>query len=107
MSTKYDNCDWKRCARTGGVTIATIGPSGTGQGNAGVSIPCRGCWIQSRDANAAVKMSIGTAATAVLGVTIAEPGVGAQPLWIPIADIAQLYFYGTIGSVIDITYLLG
>jgi len=105
--TKYDNCDWKRCARTGGVTLALIGASGVGQGNGGTSLPCRGCWIQSRDANSTIKMSIGTPATAVLGITISEPGVGAQPLWIPIADIAQLYFYGTNGDIIDITYLLG
>lgn len=107
MTTKYDNAEWDRCARTGGVSLAVIGGSGLGQGNAGVELPCRGCWVQTRDVNSAVKMSIGTPASAVFGVTLAEPQNGAQPMWIPISDVSQLYFYSTYNATIDIIYLLG
>lgn len=104
---KYDNAEWSRCARTGGVGIVVIGGSGLGQGNGGVPLPCRGCWVQTRDSNATVKMSIGTPASAVFGITLAEPQNGAQPMWVPISDISQLYFYTTYNAVIDIIYLLG
>ena len=107
MPVKYDNAEWNRCARTGGVGIVIIGGSGLGQGNDGVPLPCRGCWVQTRDSNATVKMSIGTPASAVLGITLAEPQNGAQPMWVPISDISQLYFYSTYNAVIDIIFLLG
>ena len=107
MTTKYDNMQWGRCARTGGVTAVVLSATGTGQGNDGTTLYCRGCWVQSRYGNITVKMSIGTPATAVFGVELAMPDVGAQPLWVPISDVAQLYFYGTRWDVIDIVYLLG
>ena len=107
MTTKYDNQRWLRCARTGGVDAVTLSLIGKGQGNDGVSIAIRGCWVQNRYGNDIVKMSIGTEATAVFGVELAWPHVGGQPLWVPISDLAQLYFYGTRADVIDIVYLLG
>lgn len=107
MTTKYDNMQWGRCARTGGVDAVTLSLTGVGQGNDGISIAIRGCWVQNRYGNDTVKMSIGTEATAVFGVELAMPDVGAQPLWVPISDLAQLYFYGTRADVIDIIYLLG
>jgi hypothetical protein len=107
MTTKYDNMRWLRCARTGGVDVVTLSLAGEGQGNDGVSIAVRGCWVQNRKNNSTVKMSIGTPATAVYGVELAMPDVGAQPLWVPISDLAQLYFYGFRGDKIDIIYLLG
>lgn len=107
MTTKYDNKIWSRCARTGSVGIVTLDMTGRGQGNDGTTLYCRGCWVQNRYGNAPVKMSIGTAATAVFGVEISNYGVGAQPLWVPVSDVAQLYFYGTRGNTIDIIYLLG
>lgn len=105
--TKYNNADPTRCARTGGVGVVTLAFVGTGQGNDGVSLPCRGCWVHSREGNNTVKMSIGTEATAVYGVELSTPDVGAQPLWVPVSDVAQLYFYGTRTDTIDIIYLLG
>ena len=105
--TKYDNAEWDRCARTGGVTMAICGGDGHGQGNAGVELPCRGCWVQKRNFTTDVKMSIGTPASAVFGVLLAEPQDGAQPMWVPISDVSQLYFYGLYNVVIDIIFLLG
>ena len=107
MSTKYDNKRWLRCARTGGVSVVTLDMTGRGQGNDGVSIAVRGCWVQNRYGNLTVKMSIGMEATAVFGVELATPDVGGQPLWVPVSDLAQLYFHGTRGDVIDVIYLLG
>lgn len=120
MTTKYDNTIWSRCARTYGVLMSTIGDAGPpwnmSQGNHGVSLPCRGCWVQRReggDEDSIVKMSIGTPATVDLGVELGmvdtDPAVieGALSLWVPVSDVSQLYFYGTEGRAIDITYLLG
>lgn len=110
MTTKYDNMRWLRCARTGGVDTVTLSLTGKGQGNEGISIAVRGCWVQNRSENynfPVVKMSIGMEATPVKGVELAMPDVGAQPLWVPISDLAQLYFYGFRGDKIDIVYLLG
>ena len=105
---KTINNDWGRCARTGGVSLAIVSAvTGLGQGNAGTPLPCRGCWIQTRDANDTVKMSIGTPASAIFGIELAEPGLGAQPLWVPIADVSELHFYSGGAATIDITYLLG
>ena len=106
--TKYNNANWGFCARSGGVSLAIVSAiTNIGQGAAGVSTPCRGCWVQTRDANSAVKMSIGTAASAVFGVVLAEPEKGAQPLWVPVADVSELHFYSAAAATIDITYLLG
>ena len=107
MTTKYDNKRWYRCARTGGVVAVVLSATGYGQGNDGTALPCRGCWVQNRYGNNVVKMSIGMAATAVFGVELATPEVGAQALWVPVSDVAQLYFYGTRADAIDIIYLLG
>ena len=105
---KYNNAEWGKCARTGGVSLAIVsGVTGLGQGAAGVETPCRGCWIQTRDANETVKMSIGTPASAIFGVELAEPGLGAQPLWVPVADVSELHFYSAAAATIDITFLLG
>jgi hypothetical protein len=107
MTTKYDNKQWKRCARTGGVTLALMAATGKGQGNGGTALPCRGCWVMNRVGNGTMKMSIGAEANAVFGVELATADLGAQPLWIPISDVSQLYFYGTAGKIVDIIYLLG
>lgn len=107
MSTKYDNADASRCAGSGGVTLALIGADFRGQGNDGVSLPCRGCWVHRREGTDTIKMNIGAAATADLGVELGDPNEGAQPLWIPISDVAQLYFYGTPINLVDIVYLVG
>ena len=118
MATKYDNANWTKCARTYGVTQAIIGfpdTPNTVQGNYGVPLPCRGCWVQKREnTRDTIKMSIGTPATVVFGIELGQPYLagrpdseGALPLWVPISDINQLYFYGTDGTTIDIMYLIG
>ncbi len=107
MGTKYDNVDWSRCSRTGGVLIAILNGAGVAQGNAGVSLPCKGCWVQQREGSATIKLSIGMPASAVFGVELGTTTAGAQPMWIPISDIAQLYFYGTAQDIVDIIYMLG
>lgn len=108
MTTKYDNADWSRCAGRGGVTLALIDAEGYGRGNDGISIPCRGCWVQARMAEGVeIKMNIGSKAEADLGVQLGDVTFGAQPLWVPISDVAQLYFYGIVGHIVDIMYLLG
>lgn len=106
MTTKYDNTDWFRIARTGGATTAVIVAGGVGQGNAGVSLPCRGCWVQSRIVDAG---NIWLGASDGVGIGPFLPGVleGSQPMWIPISDVAQLFFEGGVGMVVDIVYLLG
>jgi len=108
MSTKYNNADWSRCARIGGNTLALMGADGNGIGNGGVSLPCRGCWVQARMGQGVViKMNIGSNATADLGVQLGDVLFGAQPLWVPISDVAQLYFFGAVNDIVDIMYLLG
>jgi len=117
MTTKYDNADWTKCARTYGVTMCVIGfaTPNVGQGNNGVSLPCRGCWVQKRENTApTIKMSIGTPASAVFGVELGVPDLagwpnpeGAYPLWVPVSDVAQLHFYGEDFTSVDIMYLLG
>lgn len=108
MATKYNNADWSRCAGAGGNTLALMGADGNGRGNDGISIPCRGCWVQARMGEGVViKMNIGSPAEADLGVQLGDVVFGAQPLWVPISDVAQLYFYGTPGNIVDIMFLLG
>lgn len=105
MTTKYDNANWFRCARTGGATTAVIVAGGNGQGNAGVSLPCRGCWVQTRSDSGGVWL----ASPPFDGIGPFIPGVseGSQPMWIPISDVAQLFFSGFAGEIVDIVYLLG
>ncbi len=113
MSTKYDNTDWFRLARTGGAVVVSLvlvdGGNYYGQGNDGVSLPCRGCWVAIRDTNISdVYMSTAPGVTPLISPYIPKPFLGAQPLWIPISDVAQLSFAGNNETdKIDITYLLG
>jgi len=106
MTTKYDNTDWYRLSRTGGACIATIGARNVGQGNAGVSIPCKGCWVQVRSADFAVAW-ITKEADLGIGPAIVGTNEGAQPVWISVSDVAELWFGGANGAIIDIVYLAG
>ena len=106
MSTKYDNTNWFRLSRTGGACIAIIGVGGTGRGNAGVSIPCKGCWAQVREADFEGAW-IATEGAPGAGPIIVGTLEGAQPMWIPISDVAELLFGGSQGMIVDIVYLLG
>ena len=104
MSTKYDNTDWFRLSRTGGATIATLGAFGRGYGNGGVSLPCKGCFVQPRFREGAYITVEGAPG---IGPHFAGAAVGQQPTYIPISDVAQLLFSGRTGDIIDIVYLIG
>jgi len=106
MATKYDGTQLRICP-TGGSVRVTIA-SNVGQGNGGTSLPCKGCWVSPASANTGTtKMNIGAAASASLGIQLSDSDNGSGPLFVPISDVAQLYFYGTNSDVVDITYLKG
>lgn len=106
--SKYDGrmTAYSRLVRTGGSVAVTIA-SNVGQGNGGTSLACRGCWVVPRQGNTGlVKMNIGAAASASLGIELPEVTSGS-PFYVPISDVAELYFYaGNNDDVVDITYLL-
>jgi hypothetical protein len=114
---KYNNTNLK-INRTGG-SVKVLLSSGLGQGNGGTSIPCAGCYVQAAIANTeVVKMNVGAAASANLGVELGrqhindgtdEYGAAAvQPMWVPVSDVNQLYFYSAdADAIVDITYFVG
>ena len=103
--------------RKGGGSVRVTLATNVGQGNGGTSLPCAGCWVQPVLANTeVVKMNIGAAASATLGVDLQRPHINdgtdeygaaaAQPIWVPIDDVSKLYFYSAqADAVVDITYL--
>lgn len=102
--------------RPGGGSVKVALSGGLGQGNGGTSLECGGCFVQAAIANTeVVKMNIGIAASANLGVELARQyvssttaGGAAQPLFVPISDIAELYFYSAdTNAIVDITYFKG
>jgi hypothetical protein len=113
--SKYENTRGDRIRGTGGSVKVSLS-SGTGQGNSGTALSCSGCFVQAALANTAVvKMNIGAAASANLGVELGrqhindgtdEYGASAcQPLYVPIDDVSDLYFYSSdADAVVDITY---
>lgn len=105
MSTKYDNTDWFRLARTGGTLNVTLDADGVGQGNDGVSLPCKGCFIQIEDGTGAWMMSRYDPDD--IGPYIPGASKGCQPIFVQVSDVAKLFFGGDIGGVINIVYLLG
>jgi len=108
MASKYDGCAQKICPTGGSVTV-NIAATFDGQGNGGTALPCKGCWVVVRSASTGpVHMNIGAVASATLGIELSEGQGSGGPLWVPISDVSQLYFYsGTPGDDIDITYLVG
>lgn len=98
----------QRIRGTGG-SVAVAIASNVGQGNGGTSLPCAGCYVSPRSANTGViKMNIDAAASATLGIELSDADTGNGPLWVPIDDVASLYFYGgTDGDDVDITYFKG
>lgn len=106
--SKYANTKADIISSAGGAVTVAIA-SNVGQGNGGTSLECKGCWISPRSGNTGIiKMNIGAAASASLGIELADADTGGGPLWVPIDDVAKLYFYGaTNGDDIDIVYLNG
>jgi hypothetical protein len=109
--TKFANAQPRICDSGGAVRVTLS--SGTGQGNGGTSLPCKGCYVQAVDANTdVVRINIDTAASDTLGIDLARTSIGANaastapPLFIPIDDVSKLYFYsGDADAVVDIMYL--
>lgn len=110
----YENSGLK--IRPGGGSVKVALSGGLGQGNGGTSLLCAGCLVQAAIANTeVVKMNIGAVASANLGVELARQyvsgttaGGAAQPLFVPISDIANLYFYSAdSNAIVDITYFKG
>ena len=102
--------------RSGGGSVLVTCDTNVGQGNGGISLPCAGCYVQASIANTeVVKMNVGAAASAILGIELARPFVsgttaasGSQPIWIPTDDVSNLYFYSAdANAIIDILYLQG
>lgn len=118
MATKYANKLAHTIMSSGGSVKVALS-SGTGQGNGGTSLPCAGCFVQAAQANTeVVKMNIGAAATANLGVELGrqhlndgtdEYGAAAcQPMFVPTDDVSNLYFYSAdADAIVDILYLVG
>ena len=98
------------------VTLAT-GLSHADGANAGVALPCGGCYIQPAIANTeVVKMNIDAAASINLGVELQRQHIlednngngsgAAAPLWVRLDDVNKLYFFSEdADAIVDITYL--
>ena len=114
--TKYANTSTGRVSTSGGsIRVTLVG--GVGQGNGGVSIPCRGCFVAADCCNTGtIKMNIGADAEANLGVGLARNYVydgtneasatSSNPLYVPIDDISKLYFYSVDDdAIVDICWI--
>ena len=109
----YKNADAQRIRSTGGAVRVTL-DGGVGQGNGGTSLPCLGCYVQAALANTdEVYMNIDAAASADVGIELGKQATGntdaaCQGLWVPIDDVASLYFYSAdADAVVDILYFKG
>ena len=102
MATKYSGTQSNRICSSGGHVRVTL-TSGTGQGNGGTSLPCKGCFVSVTTTQGIVRINIDAAASDTVGIDIPDATV-ANPLFIPIDDVASLYFYSSdVDAVIDIT----
>ena len=101
---KWNNAEWWRVARTGGVTQVIVGEDGIGYGNGGVPLPCRGCWIQVRSGEEGAWISKDGSGDGPYIPGIAE---GCQPIFLPISDVSKIEVNGGRGVVADVVYLLG
>ena len=116
--SKYSGTSDSRI-RGGGGHVRVTCDANVGQGNGGTSLACSGCWVQALAANTSlVRFNIDTAASATVGIDLGRPYVydgtteaasaTCQPIWIPIDDVASLYFYSAQATaVVDIVYLVG
>ncbi len=92
----------------GSVAVAIPGTPFQVQANSGTSLPCAGCYVSARSGNSGIiKMNIDANAGAALGIELPDAATGS-PVWVPIDDVASLYFYGgTEGDDVDITFFKG
>lgn len=105
--SKYSGSRLVICPTGGSVAVEIDGNAG--QGNAGVSLPCKGCIIIGRAANTGtIHMNVGAPASAILGIQVPESAGAGSPFFVPIDDVAKLYFYGSVDTdFIDIMYFVG
>jgi len=111
--SKYLNTSDARI-RGGGGHVRVTCATNVGQGNGGTSLACSGCWVQPVTANTElVRMAIDVAASATVGMDLGRSEAGNSyssvlPFWVPIDDVASLYFYSAdTSAIIDIVYLVG
>lgn len=87
-----------------GVTLSTVAQ----QANAGAELPCRECFITANAGAISCHVAINTSVNVSLGciVPCASVAGGLQPipLRLPIDDVAKLWFFGTSGSIVNITF---
>lgn len=97
--------------RNGGGHVRVTLVAGVGQGNAGTSLPCIGCFVQPLLGDTAVvRVNIGAAASATVGIDLPFTSATVQtvPTFIPVDDVSNLYFYSTDTTAdVDILYLRG
>jgi hypothetical protein len=120
--SKYDNSlqRIRSGARSGHLRVTLSGGVSNASGaNAGTSLPCAGCFIQAVDGNTdVVRWMVGVAASDTVGQDLGRPHINdgtdeygasaCQPLWVPIDDVDDLFFYsGHATAIVDIIYLKG
>jgi len=113
--TIYANTSAGTIASSGGSVRVILGTTTDNRGNGGTSLPCKGCFVQAADSNTdVVKMNIDAAATDDLGVDLSRTSIDSNqatsspPLFVPIDDVAKLYFYSGDGDgFVDILWLAG
>lgn len=106
----YNGAPFTRVRNGGGHVRVTL-VTNVGQGNGGTSLPCLGCFVQPLAANTAlVRVNVGVAASATVGIDLpfSAAGTASVPTFIPVDDVANLYFYSSqADAVIDVLYLKG
>jgi hypothetical protein len=110
MATKYANTDANTISSSATHVRVTL-TSGTGQGAGGTETVCKGCLVQPILGNTAVvRVNIDVDASDTVGIDLPFTSATVQcaPTFIPIDDVAKLYFYSTdTDAVIDIIYFRG
>lgn len=111
--TKYANTDLNKVPSGGGSNRVTIPATpfqirgGTSTGGA-TSVPCKEATLSCPTGSSNIKVTIGTACTAVTGIKVPEQVLAnenAMYLRIAIDDLNKLYFIGEAeNDVVDILY---
>ncbi len=87
-----------------GVTLSTVAQ----QANGGTELPCRECYVTANAGAVSCHVAINTSVNVSLGIVVPAAsvtgGMTPPPVGVPIDDVAKLWFFGTAGSVVNITY---
>lgn len=105
----YANADSERVSTAGGVVqTACTGVTTGAQCNAGTSIPCRVVMLNvapgGNAAGVTCALNPSTVAAISLGVYVPNVSLGRGYLEIPIDDVNKLWFAGTAGDLVNLTY---